>query len=624
MLLSNIVRGGQLTIHAIRMFKEVLYILICWFVFVFVSLLSFEIYNTTTSDEWNATYDYYAGVALDAAALGHKPLATRYFGRRTQLRARDIATSPFYISKKDATIQKIKEGAVFSGSFAFVLSILIGVYFVRKGIAKTGDTFKRGARPTDFESVRWAIKNFNRKAPYEAYTIAGCQYPVRGEMQHTMLIGTTGTGKTCVISDVVEQIRRRGDRAIIYDTKGCYVEWFHRQKDHILNPFDARSEKWNLLKEIEQPGHIKSIAQAFIPEGRGSSIIWNEAARIVFSAVVEKLMSDDISNREIADMILMQDAKDFVQFLKGTYAQSIIDTKAPETMGGVLFTLSSYLNSLKLCDNKRLPSFSIKEWIKESSDSFLFITSHQPCISELIPIQTVWWEIAFKNLLSVERNPPKKTWIILDEVGSLQGIPSLSDTMSKTREYGCCFVLGMQDIGQLEDRYGDRLARTISTLCNTRCVFRTPDPHTAQWISKNIGDQEIEQVKEGLSYGAHQMRDGVNVNKHNVVKPLVLPSEIQHLKDLELYLQLPNCPFVKTKIEWKERQSHTKSFIEHSKVVANDELEKDMKASEIPKQQENAKAPKSIKTVEEKGADASKQKGSNVLESFVEVNKFKL
>ena len=591
MILSNIIKGGQLSMHALRMFRQVFGVLMIWVIIVFGIVFSLVVYLNTPKDRFVTVCDYAVANFMDGIGLSDAVIATKYGTGTYTLKASSIVVSSYHKNETEILLLTLNR-AVKCGGFAGAVVVIMAIaYFVYNGLHKSRDTFKRGAKPAGFDDVRWAIRNFNRKIAYDAYTIANCPYPARGEMQHTMLIGTTGTGKTCVISDVVEQIRRRGDRAIIYDTKGCYLEWFYRQNDHILNPFDARSEKWNLLKEIEHRGHIKSIAQAFIPEGKGSSYIWNEAARIVFSELVGKFLSADMSNKEIADTVMRQDAKTIIKLLKGTYAQSIIDTHAPETTGGVLFTMTSYLNSLQLCDNKKLESFSIKEWIKESSDSFLFITSHQPCMSELIPIQTVWWEIAFKNLLSIERNPSKKTWIILDEVGSLQGIPSLADTMSKTREYGCCFVLGMQDIGQLEDKYGDKLARTISTLCNTRCVFRTPDPYTAQWISKNIGDQEIEQVKEGLSYGAHQMRDGVSVNKHNVVKSLVLPSEIQNLRDLELYLQLPNHPFVKTNIEWKERQSISKPFIDNCEIDTHLEMPPPAKKA-IPKVSQEQSKPK--------------------------------
>jgi len=576
MVLSNIIRGGQLSLHAVRMFKQVLYILILWMFFSGMVFFSAKLYKETNRELWLATTDYYLASMLDGVGLKGSRVSTVYGGQRRSLQANTILTLVFFGERRAELEQRIRESAVFAGILSLGTGILVAAYFVYRGIKKKEDTFQRGAKPQDFGSIRWEIRNYNRKHSYEAYTIANIPYPARAETQHTLVVGTTGTGKTALISDIVDQIRKRGDRAIIYDTKGCYLEWFYKKdRDYILNPFDKRSEKWNLLKEIRHVGHIKSIAKAFIPEGKGNSGIWNEAGRIAFSGVIEKLLDENITNRGIADLIMRQDSREVIKLLRGTYAQSIVDTKAPETTGGVLFTMSSYLNNLKLMNSKKSESFSIKEWCREASDSFLFITSNQEALSEIVPLQTVWWEIVFNGLLATERNTGQKTWIILDEIGSLQGIPSLQDTMSKTREYGCCFVLGMQDIGQLEEIYGPKQSRTISTLCNTRCVFRTPDPHTASWLSKNIGDQELEQVKEGLSYGAHQMRDGVNVSRHNVTKPLVMPSEIQNLKDLELYLQLPNYPFMKTNIEWKDRDIKSKAFIE------NDDLIEDMRVGSL-------------------------------------------
>ena len=570
MFLSNIIRGGQLSLHAIRMFRQVFYILMLWVFFSGMVFFGAKLYKETGKELWLATTDYYLAKVLDVVGLKGSRISTVYGGQRRSLQANTILTLVFFGERRSELEQKIREAAVFAGILSLGIGILVAAYFVYRGIKKKEDTFQRGAKPQDFGSIRWEIRKYNRKHSYDAYTIAGIPYPARAETQHSLVVGTTGTGKTALISDVVDQIRKRGDRAIIYDTKGCYLEWFYKkERDYILNPFDKRSEKWNLLKEIKKESHIKSIANAFIPEGKGSSGIWNEAGRIAFSGVIEKLFhsNKNITNRGIADLIMRQDIREIIKLLKGTYAQSIIDPKAPETAGGVLFTMSSYLNNLKLMNSKKSESFSIKEWCKESSNSFLFITSNQEALSEIVPLQTVWWEIVFNGLLTTERNTGQKTWIILDEIGSLQGIPSLQETMSKTREYGCCFVLGMQDIGQLEEIYGPRQSRTISTLCNTRCVFRTPDPYTASWLSKNIGDQELEQVKEGLSYGSHQMRDGINVTRHIVTKPLVMPSEIQNLKDLELYLQLPNYPFMKTNIEWKERDIKSKAFIESEDLI---------------------------------------------------------
>ena len=58
------------------------------------------------------------------------------------------------------------------------------------------------------------------------YSVAGIPYPERTETQHTIVSGTTGSGKTVLISDLVAQIRSRGERCVIYDKMGSYTRSF--------------------------------------------------------------------------------------------------------------------------------------------------------------------------------------------------------------------------------------------------------------------------------------------------------------------------------------------------------------------------------------------------------------
>ena len=52
------------------------------------------------------------------------------------------------------------------------------------------------------------------------HSIAGIPYPERTETQHTIVSGTTGSGKTVLIADLVAQIRARGERCVIYEQDG--------------------------------------------------------------------------------------------------------------------------------------------------------------------------------------------------------------------------------------------------------------------------------------------------------------------------------------------------------------------------------------------------------------------
>ena len=72
---------------------------------------------------------------------------------------------------------------------------------------------------------------------------------------------------------------------------------------------------------------------------------------------------------------------------------------------------------------------------------------------------------------------------------------------------------GMQSISQLRNIYGNHAAETISNLCNTRIFFRAPSFETAQWASRELGENETEEIKENISrvkLAISNLRVGVN------------------------------------------------------------------------------------------------------------------
>ena len=89
----------------------------------------------------------------------------------------------------------------------------------------------------------------------------------------------------------------------------------------------------------------------------------------------------------------------------------------------------------------------------------------------------------------------------------------------------------MQNIHQCLGVYGRHEGLNILDQFNTRVVFRVGDAETARLTSAGLGEQEIIETQESLSYGAHTMRDGVNLNILERKRPLVLPTEITSSRD---------------------------------------------------------------------------------------------
>ena len=114
--------------------------------------------------------------------------------------------------------------------------------------------------------------------------------PWWAENRHFIIVGRPGTGKTTLLNQVIEKLRQREEKAIIYDFKGDYLSCFYDpDKDYIFNPLDSRCVNWCLFDEIEMLPDIDSIATSMIPPSYREDKFWVDAARDIFSSILHYL-----------------------------------------------------------------------------------------------------------------------------------------------------------------------------------------------------------------------------------------------------------------------------------------------------------------------------------------------
>lgn len=117
----------------------------------------------------------------------------------------------------------------------------------------------------------------------------------------------------------------------------------------------------------------------------------------------------------------------------------------------------------------------------------------------------------------------------------------------KVRRYGGCFVLSFQDLHQLDVLYGSQMAKAFGGLTGTKLVFRM-DSYGAKQMSDLFGEQEILEPSESISFGAHQMREGISLTDQQKVRPLISPADLMKLDNFEAFLKFPrNLPATKVK-----------------------------------------------------------------------------
>jgi hypothetical protein len=122
-------------------------------------------------------------------------------------------------------------------------------------------------------------------------TLGGYPLSLADETKHFKMIGTTGTGKSTAICELLTQSLGRGDRAVIADPDGGYLDLFYdpARGDVVLNPFDTRAARWDLFAEIVQPHDADQLARSLVPDYEGPDRNWRNYARTFLTAVFRQL-----------------------------------------------------------------------------------------------------------------------------------------------------------------------------------------------------------------------------------------------------------------------------------------------------------------------------------------------
>ena len=181
----------------------------------------------------------------------------------------EIASSAQALAMREKLKREVYGGAALGAKLsAGAIAGLLALFWVR-GKQLGRNRRIRGAELATVGELRRRIlplrrRALDRLAPHRArvpYRIAGVPYPRRAETQHTIVSGTTGSGKTVLISDLVAQIRERGERCVVYDKMGSYTRAFYDpRRDTLLNPLDARSPRWSPFLEARSPRDFDTMA----------------------------------------------------------------------------------------------------------------------------------------------------------------------------------------------------------------------------------------------------------------------------------------------------------------------------------------------------------------------------
>jgi type IV secretory pathway TraG/TraD family ATPase VirD4 len=362
------------------------------------------------------------------------------------------------------------------------------------------------------------------------------------EPSHILIMGDTGTGKSTLIRRILSQIEERNETAIVYDPALDYTPEFYAPErgDAILNPLDARMPYWSPGDELRHDAEALTLAASLFPDRHNENPFFVEGPRKIFA----HLLTFRPTPEEMAWWMCHEEEID--RRVKGTEYAAMIDRQAPAQRSGVLASLNMIADTLKLLPSEKetMTRWSSAAWSKNRK-GWLFFTSTPETRKRLIPLTSLWLDTLVLRLMNQGtdirgQTSPRKVWFVLDELASLQRLPQLHTAITENRKSNNPVVLGFQGRSQLETRYGHEAEAMLSQPA-TKIFLRTSEPRAAEWISKTIGEVEIERLRESRSSGSiGRQRNSKSYNLERQVEPLVMASEITGLVDLHGYLKKGN------------------------------------------------------------------------------------
>ena len=321
----------------------------------------------------------------------------------------------------------------------------------------------------------------------------------------TFIVGGIGSGKTVILTELMEQHFQRKRRMLIYDVKGDFTQMFiHLPNCRLLCPWDERSVLWDIGRDINTQGRAKAFANGFFPPAGNDGKIWNDGAALIFTAILIEIMREhgrdwgwDTINRWIS----MSHAE-LVEKLQRDHPLAVkaMAKEGSNTAASMEMTLGigvQFIADLAQAWNRsaRVERFSWQEWMtKPRTEQRQIIVKAGPdrkattalmggifnylanavCDSSLLPDDELGRSLVF----------------CIDELATIGRFP-IDDMIAVGRSKGCVITLGTQDIAQLDAIYGKETRKAIESSMATKIYCQIAMGDTRKEVSEAFGYRQI-------------------------------------------------------------------------------------------------------------------------------------
>ncbi len=362
----------------------------------------------------------------------------------------------------------------------------------------------------------------------------GVPMPPDVETLHSLICASTGTGKTVALRQLLGDLRQRGDRVIVIDAGHDLSKSFRRDGDLELSSTDATSQGWDLRNEIRRPSEWSRFVAAVVPViGSGESGEWVRKAQSFLTAICEQVGAET-TNKELLTIATGWSAAALAEILAGTPAASLLAEGGDRYLVSVRNNLSERLASWKYGTSG---DFSLRRYMTSDDPRWLWLPYRDVDKGVQGPAIASWVDmLVLAGLERSEQSGTKRTWIIIDELDSIGTIGGLKEAVTRLRKSNVAVVAAIQDLSQLNERYGRDTAQTLFGCFSNRLFLRCTASDLAEKVAKELGEAEFEETRTQTARSLNRQPqsriskgENTSLSSQYTRSPVQLATEIRNL-----------------------------------------------------------------------------------------------
>ncbi len=364
------------------------------------------------------------------------------------------------------------------------------------------------------------------------------------ETRHALLVGGSGGGKTTILWPLIQQAAARGDRILLFDSKGDFTEKLPGAFT-LLSPTDARSARWALGNDIVTHIDAHALTETLIPSALGGDKepMWTNGARALLLGVITDVQRNNrrgwgfatlaravtaaLADFETLKTIIAREDPAMLSPLGGE------DATAPSrtTMGFLVQVATSVRHVINLgvgaADLSTNPAWAVRGWLAGKTPPVAVVGFRDSARS----LSQAWAASLIEQVVRQVGDMPdaapsdRRIWLIVDEAPRAGKVPTITDALTTARSKGLRVVLGIQSLAQIREVYSRETATVWAGQTASKIICQTTAPEDQKWCSDLLGEREVERYAHQLSQTSGSEGGGQHSGSwQRVREPVLLPA----------------------------------------------------------------------------------------------------